>query len=84
MVCLKYVTVVVALTTDNSRHNMCNDEKLEYIRAVKCIHESPPKGNPYFGAITTRFEDFASAHINASTAPSNDPASKYAGPADTA
>ncbi|KAK4906002.1 hypothetical protein LTR49_024782 [Elasticomyces elasticus] len=59
---------------------MCDDEKLEYIRAVKCIHELPPQGTSYFGAVVTRFEDFASAHINASTAPAGNPATIFVGP----
>jgi tyrosinase len=52
-----------------ARHGLSNEEKLEYIRAVQCLYNSPAKGKAYFPAATSRHDDFAALHINHTTAP---------------
>jgi hypothetical protein len=53
----------------NYRQVLSNDEKLEYIRAVKCLYANPAQGQAYFPAVKTRHDDFASLHINQTSPP---------------
>jgi len=44
---------------------LTKDEQLEWIRAVTCMHNKPPKFKGYFNAIQHRYDDFVAMHINA-------------------
>jgi hypothetical protein len=37
---------------------MSKDEQKEWIRAVTCLHEKPPKFKAYFRAVKHRYDDF--------------------------
>ena len=50
-----------------SRRMLSKPERLEYLRAVKCLFGLPSKGTAFF-ATRTRFDDFSATHINATTA----------------
>ncbi|KAF2435605.1 Di-copper centre-containing protein [Tothia fuscella] len=43
---------------------LSKEEKLQYTAAVKCLFETRAQGTAYFPAAQTRFDDFASLHIN--------------------
>ncbi|KAK8016680.1 hypothetical protein PG993_014869 [Apiospora rasikravindrae] len=43
------------------------DEKLDYIRAVQCLADSPPKLPQYGWANKNRYDDFVAVHINKTT-----------------
>lgn len=58
-----------------SWHTLGKTDRLEYMRAVKCLMNTPPKGRAYFPAITNRFEDIGAVHINQTTAYWDDPPS---------
>jgi hypothetical protein len=48
------------------RRNLTLDERQDYIKAVKCMFNSPPKFKKYADVIHNRYEDFVVAHINTS------------------
>lgn len=43
---------------------MTVDERKDYIRAVKCMLNSPPKTKNYASGIQNRYEDFVAMHVN--------------------
>lgn len=47
-----------------SREHFSTPEKKDYIRAVKCLWELPPRGPPEFSAAQNHFDDFVAIHIN--------------------
>jgi hypothetical protein len=51
------------MLTRCTRHNLSDKERLEYIRAVKCLFELPGRGMEYSGAVKNRHDDFSSVHI---------------------
>jgi hypothetical protein len=46
-----------------SRRRMSKPEQLEWIRAVTCMHEKPPKFQMYFNAAQHRYDDFVSVSL---------------------
>ncbi|KAF2397255.1 Di-copper centre-containing protein [Trichodelitschia bisporula] len=52
-----------------SWHNLTNPERTEYLRAVKCLFALPAQGTAYFPAAKNRHDDFATLHINQTSAP---------------
>jgi len=43
---------------------LSDDEKRDYLNAVKCLQSRPPKGQQFFD-VRSRFDDFVALHINA-------------------
>lgn len=46
------------------RRSQTDAEKKDYINAVKCLIESPPKTKKYLESIQNRYEDFVAMHLN--------------------
>jgi hypothetical protein len=77
---LKILIASCLYSSSNScRHRLSTGEKLEYLRAVKCLWTRPPKGTSYFPASRNRHDDFASLHINQTSPPdpTRNPISKF-------
>lgn len=40
-------------------------ERIDYIRAIQCMQNSPPKSKQYFSVVQSRYDDFVALHANA-------------------
>lgn len=58
------VVLLVGLTMTLNRHVLTNDEKSDYLQAVKCLMESPAKSG-ITGAIS-RWDELQSCHVEQS------------------
>ncbi|KAF2101160.1 Di-copper centre-containing protein [Rhizodiscina lignyota] len=48
---------------------LCKEEQLDYIRASLCLINKPGRSHRYFPGVTSRHDDFAASHINATGPP---------------